>query len=115
MTLLVFIAIAITVIVGATTVTLINVQGASKYSAGEEALFIAETGAEEAIIRLLREPGYSGGTVPVSNGQAVITVTSGPPNIDLTSEGTLSTFRRKIRVQGNYTDIFSVTSWQEID
>lgn len=113
--LLVFIAVAITVITGAVAVTLINSQGASKYFSGEQTLFIAETGAEEGIIRLLRDPAYSGGTLPVANGQAVITVTSGPPNVDLTSEGVLTTFRRKVRVRGTYGDTFTVTNWEEID
>lgn len=114
-TLLVFMATAITITSGAVIVTIINSQGSSKYELGEEALQIAETGADNAILRVIREPAYSGETVSIGAGTATITV-SGTSTKTIVSEGSNGGFKRKVQVVGNLTNnAFSLTSWSEID
>lgn len=54
-TLLVFSAIAIIITSAAVTVSLINTQTTSKYSIGAEALAVAEAGADNAVLKLLRK------------------------------------------------------------
>ncbi|KKR85163.1 MAG: hypothetical protein UU34_C0035G0006 [Candidatus Curtissbacteria bacterium GW2011_GWA1_41_11] len=56
--LLVFVSIATIVTAGATTVTIINSQNTTKFSLGEEALYIAQSGADNAILRIIRNPSY---------------------------------------------------------
>ena len=114
-TLLVFSALALIITTAATTVLIINSQGTSRFSLGEEALSYAETGADNAILRLLRDPGYTGETMTLGDGTAIITV-SGALNKRVVSEGIVNDFRRKIEVTGSFNNnILVVTSWREID
>src|SRR3989338_10015638 len=85
-TLLVFIATATIITAAATTVTLINSQTTGKFAQGESALSIAQTGADNAILRLLRNPSYSGEVLTVGNGTVTINV-SGSSVKTITSEG----------------------------
>lgn len=67
------------------------------------------------MLRLLRDPDYSGETLTVGDGTATITVT-GTTTKTITSEGDYNGFKRKIEVVGTFTnDVFDVTSWEEID
>lgn len=113
-TLIVFVAVATTLISAAVVVTLVNSQGTSKYALGEETLIIAESGAENALLRLLRDPNYTGETLTNVNGTATITVT-GSTTKTITSEGVNGNFKRKIQVVGSFSNnIFSITSWNEV-
>ena len=94
---------------------IINYQASSKFALGEDAYAIAESGAENAIIRLIRNPNYAGETLTVGNGSATITV-SGSSTKTIVSEGVRGNFRRKVQVVGGYVNnIFTPTSWTEID
>lgn len=117
-TLLAFVAMAIIVTAGAVAVTIINAQSTSKFSLGEEAYYITEGGIEDAILKILREPSYSGiRTVAIGNGQAVVTITpAGVGAKTVESEGINGDFRRKIRVQTGYNNgITTIISWAEVD
>ena len=114
-TLLVFTAAALTITAGAVIVTILNTQGTTKYELGEEALQIAEAGADNAILRVIREPSYVGETVSIGTGTATITI-SGTSTKTIVSEGTNGDFKRKVQVVGNLTNnAFTQTSWAEID
>lgn len=113
--LLVFVAIGMMVTVGAVTVTLINSLATSRYSLGEETLRISEAGVDNAILRLLRNPSYSGETLTLGQGSTVITLSGTNPKT-IVSEATVGSFRRKIQVVGTYANnSFTITSWVEID
>lgn len=113
--LLVFAAIAITITAGAVIVTISNSQATSKYALGEEDLLIAQSGAENAILRLLRDPNYSGETLNLGFGSATITVT-GTTTKTITSASSDSVFKRTIQVSGTLSgNVFTVTSWLETD
>ena len=113
--LLVFIATATIITAAATTVTLINSQTTGKFAQGESALVIAQTGADNAILRLLRNSSYSGEVLTVGSGTATITV-SGSSVKTITSEGKDGNFIRKIQVVGTFVNnTFTVSSWDLAD
>ncbi len=117
-TLLVFIAIATTIIGAAVVVTIINSQSTSKYEIGQEALSVAEAGVDNAILRILRDPNinYTSETLTVGNGIADITVSYALPTITVTSQGTVGNSIRNIEVVGNYSNNqFTTTSWKQVD
>ena len=115
-TLLVFIATATIITAAATTVTLINSQTTGKFAQGEAAFPIAQAGADNAILRLLRDPSYSGETdLSIGNGTATITV-SGSSVKTITAEGKDGNFIRKIQVVGTFVNnTFTISSWDLVD
>lgn len=111
--LLVFMAMAITITTAAVVVIIVNSQTGSKWEQGESALVIAESGAENALIRLLRDPSYTGETLTVGAGTATIVVTGVNPTVDVT--GTVGNFSRRVRVMGSYSGgVLTVSSWREV-
>ena len=70
--LLFFAIIAINVTAAATVIILVNSLSGSKFQQGTVAYEIAQAGAENARLRLLRDPNYTGETLAVGNGNAVI-------------------------------------------
>lgn len=92
-----------------------NSRAASNFQTGETAYGVAESGAENAIIRLVRDPNYNGETLVVDGGTATITV-SGSSTKTIVSEGVVGNFRRKVQVTGSYVNnIFATSTWVEID
>ena len=115
--LLVFIATATIITAAATTVTLINSQSTGKFAQGESALTIAQTGADNAILRILRDPNgtYTGEDLTVGGGTAKITV-EGSSVKTITSEGKDGNFIRKVQVVGTFVNnTFTVSSWDLVD
>ena len=115
--LLVFIATATIITAAATTVTLINSQSTGKFAQGESALTIAQTGADNAILRILRDPNgtYTGEDLTVGGGTAQITV-EGSSVKTITSEGKDGNFIRKVQVVGTFVNnTFTVSSWDLVD
>ena len=111
-TLLVFMVIAIAITSSAVVLTISNSLQASKVEQGMMALQIAESGAENALLRLLRNPSYTGETLTVGTGTAVLTVTGTP--VKIISEGINGRFRRKIEIGVNTSTTLTVTSWKEV-
>lgn len=113
-TLLFFMIIAITITSSAVVVIILNSQSASKVARTQEAFAAAESGAENALLRLLRDPNYSGEIMPVNTSTATITV-SGTSPITITSVGKSGEFLRTIQAQAEYANnILTVNSWKEI-
>lgn len=112
--LLTYMIIAV-IITSASVVLVINSsRGTDKVYQGTNSLDIAESGAETAMIKLLRDTSYSGETLSVGNGQAVITVTGTNPKTIL-SKGTLNNFTRTIQViVSTSNNTLTATSWKEI-
>ncbi|HSE61386.1 MAG TPA: hypothetical protein VLA88_03760 [Candidatus Saccharimonadales bacterium] len=111
--LLCFMAMAITITTAAVIVTLVNAQTTSKYTLGQETLSIAESGIDNAMLRLARDPAYTGETLTVGNGTVTITV-SGSPTITITSVGTMGNFRRTIEATASRTNnTLVISSWKE--
>lgn len=112
--LLAFMAMAIALTTSATIVTLTNTQAGSAYEQSQKALSYAEAGIDNALIRLLRNPNYSGETLTVGSGTATISI-SGSGNITITSVGVQNNFQRTIQATVTYTNnTFTLDSWSEI-
>lgn len=112
--LLTFMLIAILVTSASIALVLNSSVGTSKLYQGSNSLDIAESGAETAMIKLLRNPNYTGETLSVGGGQAVITVTGTNPKT-VVSRGTISNFTRTIQViVDTSNNTLTATSWKEI-
>jgi hypothetical protein len=113
--LLVFIVVAFSITTAATMMLLNSSQNATRLEVGTSALQVAESGMDNALIRLLRDPSYTGETLTVGEGTAVITVTGSGP-YTLTSVGTVGRNVRKLQVTANYSGVQLVITppWQEI-
>ncbi len=117
-TLLFFTIIGVTITSTAVAMILVNSLSGSKQQQGEIAYEIAQSGAENALIRLLRNPSYTSETLPVGSGTATITVTgsgtSGDPYIIL-SKGTTGIFIREVQVTATYqSNLLTVVSRKEV-
>ncbi len=112
--LLIYMVIAIIVTTASIALVINSSRGTDKLYQGANSLDIAESGAETAMIKLLRDPNYIGETVTVGNGQAVITVNGTNPKI-VVSKGTLNNFTRTIQViVDTSNNVLTATSWKEI-
>lgn len=112
--LLMFIIITIIITSAAVVIMVVNSESGSKTLLGDETYYVAESGAENALIRLLRDTSYTGEVLQVGQGTATINVTGTNPQT-ITSTAVMGNFRRIIQVTVSYTNnILSVTSWQEI-
>lgn len=113
-TLLFFMIVAITITSGAIIIILTNSLSATKFDQGNETYYIAESGAENALIRLLRDPNYTGETLAIDSGNATISISGTNPKI-ITSIGKIDNFSRTIQITADYTNnILTVQSWKEI-
>jgi len=114
--LLIFIVIAVMITTASVAMIVTNLQASDKLYQGTTALDVAESGAETAMIKLLRDPNYAGETVAVGTGQATIIVASaGATTKTIISKGTIGNFTRKIQVVADYTNsILTASSWKEI-
>lgn len=113
-TLLIFVLITTTITTASIVLMIANAQNAHKLEQGTNARSIAESGAENALLRLIRDPAYTGETLNVANGTAVIVVTGTDPKT-ITVTGTDGNFVKKIQVIASYTDyVLTVISWREI-
>jgi len=112
-TLLFFIVIAVTITSAAVVIILTSTNSTTKFAEGMRSYYVAESGIENALLRLLRDPSYSGETLPVSDGTATITVTGANP-YTVTSVGTVGEFMRTIVVSAKYEDNeLKIDSWKE--
>lgn len=113
--LLVFVAMATAVMTATVAVVISNTQGGSRFETGQTALGLAEAGAEEAMLLLLRDPAYSGGALTTVDGTATISVSGSDPK-QIVSSAVVGEVRRKIQVVASYTaGILTVQTWREIE
>lgn len=112
---LIYMLVAVMITTAAITMLYVTTQSAEKISQGSNTLDVAESGAETAIIKLLRDPSYTGETVPIASGTATITVTGTGNSRTILSDGVRGNFRRRIQVEIDYSNnILQVVSWREI-
>ena len=111
--LMVFMVIATTTIAAAVTMAIANTKATSRLELGETALSIANTGGENALLRSLRDPSYTGETMTVNGGTATVTVTGSNPKV-ITSVGNISTVMRTVQIAATGSGFLTVSSWKEI-
>lgn len=113
--LLFYVMIILVVTSGAVMLIAINSLSATKLQEGVLAYGVAEGGAENAVLRVLRDPSYTGeNDLSIGNGEADIVVTPGNP-VSIISTGKVGNFIRKIQVTMERTSgYYTITNWQEI-
>jgi Tfp pilus assembly protein PilX len=114
-TLLFYVIIVLTVTAAAVILVSADSLSASKLQDSSIAYSVAEAGMENGILRLLRDPNYTGeSNVTIGTGIATITVTPGSP-ITIVSSGTAGAFTRKVQVTVTYSaGTYTISSWTEI-
>lgn len=111
-TLLFFMVISMSIITAIVIVVVNSAASGSNVEQGTVAYYSAETGAENALLRLVRDPSYTGETMNV-NGATVTIQVSGST---ITSTAQYANSIRKVQVQTLYNNnVLSVTSWKEIN
>jgi hypothetical protein len=113
--LLFYMIIAITLSTTAVAVVLSNSLSVTRNEEGAHALEIAEAGAENALIRLMRTTGYTGETLTVGGGSATVTVGGDATMKIATSAGIVGDFTRTIQVTASMINgVLLITSWIEL-
>jgi hypothetical protein len=117
-TLLFFMVIGIAVISSAALIVTADLLATSNAEQGISAYYVAESGIENGILYLLRNPQYHGSDIvmPIGTGNATIHfVYDGTAKTDtITSTGTNGTTTRVIQAVGSYTTgPLTITSWKE--
>ncbi len=111
--LLLYMEIAIIITTAAITAVITNALGTDKVYQGTATVDVAESGVETAIIKLIRDPGYTGETLTVNGGTATINITGINPKV-VTSKGTFGNFTRSIvAAVGISNNALTVLSWKE--
>jgi flagellar basal body-associated protein FliL len=113
-TLLVFTIVAMTVASAAVAIMINVAQATNRIEGSIDASQVAESGIENALLRLLRDPSYTGETLPVGDGSVVIEVTGTDPKI-VTAIGTVNSYSKTVQATVTFTNnIMQVTSWEEV-
>lgn len=113
-TVLIFSAIAMVVIVTSISLTTITSQSSRTLLQGQRALHVAESGAENALMRLIRDPTYTQEELTIDDGTARIVVSGTSPRI-VTVTGEVGNSVRQVEVQvSDQNGIMTVTSWKEL-
>jgi hypothetical protein len=115
-TILFIAVIGITIITAAAIFMFENLRASSITEQGTYAYYVAESGIEEGILRLLRNPNYTGTPVgqplPVGGGSVIISTTS---DGKITAIGTYNSTVRKIQIQTVYNNgMLTIQSWKEV-
>ena len=113
-TLLFFVLISLTITSAAIIIIIINSISAGRFQKGTLGYYVAESGVENALLRLLRDPNYTGETLIVGTGTAVITVTgTNPKTVVVVSQN--GNFKRTMSAQMNYNNgYYTFSNWKEI-
>jgi hypothetical protein len=115
-TLLFFTVIGVTVTTAAVVMILVNSISGEKFQEGMIAYQIAQSGAENAKLRFLRDPNYTGTgeIITIGSGTAVVDRSGTGPFI-FTSTGTNGNFIRKIQFTADYSgNTLSITNQHEL-
>mgnify|MGYP001589368464 CR=1 FL=1 len=95
--LLIFIGISMIITTSATLIMAVNALTNSTFQEGIQTHMLAETGAENAILRLIRNPGYNGETLTIGSDHATVVVT-GSGTKTITSTGTSGSYSQTVTV-----------------
>ena len=107
-------AIGILIITLGISLSSLITQANLRYTRGIQALHLAESGAENALMRLIRNPNYSGETLTLTDGTATIVVSGTSPKV-ITVNGTSGSVTRTIVVEvADQNGVLTVQSWKEL-
>ena len=112
--LLAFMAMAMTLVSAATIVTIVNSQATGSHALGQKTLRCAESGIDNAMLRLLRDQSYTGETLAVGDGTVTITV-SGSGSLTIDSTCDLNSYQRAVRATATQSGgTLTLDSWEEL-
>jgi hypothetical protein len=113
-TLLFFVLISLTITSGAIIIIIANSISASKLQEGALAYYTAESGMENALLRLLRDPNYTGETLTIGEATLVTTVSGNNPKT-IESVGQNGNFKRKVSAEMTYNNgYYTFSNWKEL-
>jgi hypothetical protein len=111
--LLFYMVIAITITTAAVALSVSNSMTTMQEDLGNHVLEVAESGAENAMLRLLRNSNFTNETISVGDGVAAATV-SGTTTKTIISKGTIGTTSRLVQVTLTFHNgIMSIASWKQ--
>ncbi len=117
-TLIFFMVIATTVTTAAILVIAVNSISGTRLQEGTIAYQTAQSGADNALIRVLRDPSYTGETLNVGSSSATIQVTGSGTTASpfvITSKGQNGFYIKNVEVRAtNENDILNIISRKEI-
>lgn len=114
--LILIIVVLTTLTTAAVSLAISTMRDTTTLTLGEKSLTVAESGAENAILRLLRDPGYAGepSALSIGPGSATITVTGNSP-YTIVSTGVVGSMTRTVQVEANIIlGKLTVVSWREL-
>jgi len=113
-TLIFFVLISVTIASGAIIMIAVNSTSSVKLQEGNISYDVAEAGIENGLLRLLRDPNYTGETLPVDTATVLITVTGSNPKT-ITAVATNGNFKRTVQAQMTFTSgYYTLSGWKEI-
>ena len=111
--LLVFVMMAIAITTAAIFIITTNSTSATSVSLGIATKEMAETGAEKALLNLLRDPNYKGETFSLDTGTVYATV-SGTSTLTIDSTAVNGSFIKRVEVIATYSNnVLTVGSWKD--
>lgn len=111
---IVFMAFGLSIIALSSVLTIVNIQNTAKNSMSAQALSYAEMGAEDALLRLIRDPDYPGGTLFIDSATIAVNVSRDTTNKTVTSTATYRGFTRKVVVQVSLANNkLTLISWKQ--
>lgn len=112
--LLFFMAMALTITSVAIVANIVNSTTTTRVGEGLTAEQYAQSGSENALLRLLRNPSYTGETLTVGTGTVTVNVT-GTGVKTITATATNGNFTRTIVVDVTVTNgVLHILSWKEV-
>jgi hypothetical protein len=102
-TLIIIAALGIIIATTAAIIIVINSQSGMELQQGIVAYDIAESGAENALLHLLRNPEYTGeANLAVGQGTVNISVENVSGIYTITSQGILGNYKRTVQIMAHY-------------
>jgi len=106
--------LAVTVITAAVSLMILGSSSSTLLISGDSAKSIADSCIENAIIRIIRNPAYSGESLDMNEGSCQISVT-GSTNKTVAAEANYGDKKKKVEVNLNLNNnIVSLISWKDV-
>ena len=118
-TLLFFALISLTITSAAVIIIMVNSSAIGKLQEGVLAYSAAESGIENALLHLLRDPNYTGvgETLTVDNASVIVTISPAGNSFPktVTAIGTNGKFKRTVQAQMDYSNgYYTISNWKEL-
>jgi Tfp pilus assembly major pilin PilA len=113
--LLVFVMVVIAITTAATFIIATNSISTTSVSQGLATKQMAETGAEKAMLQLLRNPNYKGEKFSLDTGTVTATV-SGTTSLTVDATAVNGDYVKRVEVKATYSNnVLTPTSWKDLN